>query len=52
MNLVLFVAGSWMVCDGIGSILVYERQSAIEHAVRVIRSAIGVIVAFYAAILL
>lgn len=33
----------WIILDGIGSILLYKKQSIPEHSIRVFRIVIGII---------
>ena len=38
---VIIGLGAWVIFDGIASIIIYEKQSWVEQAVRVIRVAVG-----------
>jgi len=39
--------GAWLVIDGIGSIILYEKQSMIEHLLRIVRALSGAALALY-----
>ena len=43
MNILIMGLGSWLVFDGLYSIYKYRQQSLGEHAIRVVRAAIGII---------
>ena len=40
-NVALLLCGLWIVCDGLLSIIIYKEQSIPEHAVRVVRTLVG-----------
>jgi len=42
LSTILIVLGVSIIVDGAGSIIVYRRQTLVEHLVRVYRIAVGV----------
>lgn len=44
MNLVLGLLGCWLIIDGIGSIIIYKKQSLIEHIPRLVRAGCGIVI--------
>jgi succinate dehydrogenase/fumarate reductase cytochrome b subunit len=51
MNLLNAVFGIWLTIDGFGSIIKYRKQSMKEHAVRLVRAVVGLILLFLSSIL-
>lgn len=47
MNVIIGLLGSWMVVDGLGSIVKYRGQSFLEHFVRAIRTGCGLFLLGY-----
>jgi len=47
MNWVVLALGSWVIIDGIGSMIVYRYQMLHEHAVRIIRTLCGISLVVY-----
>lgn len=41
MNAVVMAAGAWITFDGIVSIILYEKQSLTEQAIRGVRCVVG-----------
>jgi len=47
MNWPIIIAGLWYIVDGIGSIIIYQKQSNLEHLLRIIRALGGVVLCVY-----
>jgi len=43
MRIVPLIIGGWIVFDGVGSIIIYWKQTAKEHLIRVVRIVAGII---------
>jgi hypothetical protein len=43
MGLFITCLGVWLIIDGVGSIIEYEKQSTLEQLVRVVRAAVGIL---------
>jgi hypothetical protein len=51
MALVIFGIGVWMLQDGLASIAYYPQEKMINHAARIVRSALGLVLIIIGGIL-
>jgi cell division protein FtsW (lipid II flippase) len=47
VSLVMLFLGLYLIGDGVGSIIIYNQQSSIEHVPRLMRAAVGGFIIFY-----
>ena len=41
MNAIIVGLGVWLIIDGVGSMILYEKQSWMEQAIRIVRVRVG-----------
>jgi len=41
VNAIIVGLGVWLIIDGVGSMILYEKQSWMEQAIRVVRVGVG-----------
>ncbi len=46
LKAIMILFSLYIICDGIGSILIYNHQTFIEHVPRTIRTIIGLMILF------
>ena len=48
LSVVLVALGVWLIIDGVLSIVKYRKQTFPEHSIRIIRAAVGIVIALIA----